>query len=45
MPKVVREGPSIFALVRQLITAGMAEHVRMNRKWHLRRYAGSLDHP
>ena len=35
MPEVVLQGPRVVAVVRELEPAGMTEHVRMDREWHL----------
>jgi hypothetical protein len=35
----------IVAIVRKLVSAGMAEHVRVDAEWHLRDLAEALDEP
>ena len=35
VPEVVLQGPRVVAVVRELEPAGMTEHVRMDREWHL----------
>jgi hypothetical protein len=45
MTEVVLERASIMAIVRELVPAGMAEHVRVDAKWHLGGFAEALDKP
>jgi hypothetical protein len=35
VPEVVLQGSRIVAIVGELEAAGVAEHVRVNREWHL----------
>src|SRR5262249_39713489 len=35
MPEVVLQGPRVVAIVGELEPAGMAEHVGVDREWHL----------
>ena len=35
VPKVVLQGPRVVAIICELEPAGMAKHVRVDRKWHL----------
>ena len=35
VPEVVLQGPRVVAIIGQLEPAGMAEHVRVDREWHL----------
>ena len=44
VPEVVRQGPRIVPLVGQLVAAGMAQHVGMNREAEARCLASSLNH-
>ena len=39
VPEIALQGPGVLALIRELETAGMAEHVRVDRKRH------SSEHP
>jgi hypothetical protein len=43
--EVVLQEPRIDALVRQLVTAGMAQHVRVDRERHLGGFPKALDEP
>src|SRR5262249_19488960 len=43
--EVVLQGPRVVAIIRQLEPAGMAKHVRVDRKWHLGGLADALDKP
>ena len=43
VPEVVLEGPRVVAIIGQLEPAGMAKHVRVDRKWHLGGLAEPLD--
>ena len=45
MPKVVLQGPRVVAIVGQLEPAGVAKHVRVDRKWHLGGFPEALDKP
>jgi hypothetical protein len=35
VPEIVLQGPGVMAIIGQLEPAGMAEHVRVDREWHL----------
>src|SRR5262249_48656090 len=35
VPEVVLQGPRVVAIIGQLEPAGMAQHVGVDRKWHL----------
>ena len=43
VPEVVLEGPRVVAVIRELEPAGMAEHVRVDREWHLGGLPDTLD--
>src|SRR5262249_61033796 len=43
--EVVLQGPRVVAIIGQLEPAGMAKHVRVDRKWHLRDRPEALDEP
>ena len=43
MTEVVLQRTSIVAIVRQLVSAGVPEHVRVDAKWHLGRLAEALE--
>src|SRR5262249_5750501 len=43
VPEVVLEGARVVAVIRELEPAGMAKHVRVDRKWHLGGLAEPLD--
>jgi len=43
VPKVVLQGPRVVAIVGQLEPAGMAQHVGVDRKWHLGGLTDALD--
>ena len=45
VPKVVLQGPRVVAIIGQLEPAGMAEHVRVDREWHLGGLAEAPDEP
>jgi hypothetical protein len=45
MPEVMRDATGIMPIVRKLVAAGVAEHVRVNREAEPSCNAGSLDHP
>src|SRR5262245_38099105 len=45
VPEVVLQGPCVMAVVGQLEPAGMAEHVWVDRKWHLGGLPEALDEP
>ena len=43
VPEVVLQSPRVVAIVGELETAGVAQHVRVDRKWHLGGLADALD--
>jgi hypothetical protein len=43
VPEVVLQGARVVAIVGKLEPAGMAKHVRVDRKWHLGGLAEPLD--
>src|SRR5262249_6432949 len=43
VPEVVLQGPRVVAIVGELEPAGMAEHVGMDREWHLGGLPEALD--
>src|SRR5262245_59542630 len=43
VPEVVLQGARVMAIVGELEPAGMAQHVRVDREWHLGGYADALD--
>jgi hypothetical protein len=45
VPEVVLQGPRVVAIVGELEPTGMAEHVRVDRDWHLGGLADALDKP
>src|SRR6516165_8616176 len=45
VPKVVLQGPRVVAIIGQLEPAGMAQHVGVDREWHLRGFPEALDKP
>ena len=45
MAEVVLQGPRVVAVVGQLEPTGMAQHVRVDREWHLGGLPQSLDKP
>src|SRR5215813_3349872 len=45
MPEVMRQRASILALVGELVSRRMPQHMRMNWEWELSGSARSLDHP
>jgi hypothetical protein len=45
MTEVVLERTSIVAIVGELVSAGVPEHVRMDAKWHLSGLTEALDEP
>jgi len=42
MADIMRQRPSVVAIIGELISAGMTQHARVNSKGELRRSAGSL---
>ena len=45
MSKVVLQGPRVVAIICELEPAGMAQHVRVDREWHLGGFPEALDEP
>jgi hypothetical protein len=45
MPEVMLQGPRVVAIVGELKTTGMAQHVGMDRERHLGGLAEALDEP
>ena len=45
VPEVVLQGARVVAIVSELEPAGMAEHVRVDREWHLGSLTEALDKP
>ena len=43
--EVVLQGPRVVAIVGELEPAGVAKHVRVDRKWHLGGFPEALDKP
>jgi hypothetical protein len=43
MTEIMLQRASIVAIVRKLVPAGVAEHVRVDAKWHLRGLTEALD--
>jgi len=43
MPEVVPQSPSVVAVVGELEPTGMAQHVWVDREWHLGSLADALD--
>ena len=43
MAEVVLQGPRVVAVVGQLEPTGMAQHVRVDREWHLGGLPEALD--
>jgi hypothetical protein len=43
VPEVVLQGPRVVAIVGELEATGMAEHVWVDREWHLGGFADALD--
>src|SRR5262249_61111161 len=43
VPKVVLQGPRVVTIVGELKTTGMAQHVWVDREWHLGSLADALD--
>ena len=44
MTKIGLQGAGVVAVIRELIPAGMAQHVRMRLEAELRQSPGALDH-
>ena len=45
MSEVVSRRRSVMAIICQFVTRRMPQHMRVDRKGHLRRLASALDHP
>ena len=45
MPKIVLQSSGIVSIVRKLVSAGMAQHVRMDREKHPGGFPEALDEP
>jgi hypothetical protein len=45
VPEIVLQGPRVVAIVGELKTTGMAQHVWVDREWHLGGLPESLDKP
>src|SRR5262249_54398374 len=43
VPEVVLQGPRVMAIVREFEPTGMAQHVRVDREWHLGGLADALN--
>ena len=43
VPEVVLQGPGVMAIIGQFEPAGMAQHVRVDREWHLGGLPDTLD--
>ena len=43
VPEVVLQGPRVMAIVGELEPTGMAQHVWVDREWHLGSLADALD--
>src|SRR5215475_7897076 len=43
VPEVVLQSPCVVAIVSELKTTGMAQHVWVDREWHLGSLADALD--
>ena len=43
VPEVMLQGPRVVAVVGELKTTGMAQHVWVDREWHLGSLADALD--
>jgi hypothetical protein len=44
MAHIVLEGSGVVAIVGELVTSGVPEHVRVNREWELGSFSGPSDH-
>ena len=44
MPQVVLNGPSVLAVIGELIAAAMAQHVAVNEEGEARGFASPRDH-
>ena len=45
MTEVVLQRASVVAIVRELVSAGVPEHVRVNPEWHFSGLTEALDEP
>src|SRR5262245_43561519 len=45
VPEVVLQRPRVVAIVGELVSTGMAKHVRVDREWHLGGLAEALNEP
>src|SRR6516165_38117 len=45
VPEVVLQGPGVMAIIGQLEATGVAQHVRVDREWHLGGLPEALDKP
>ena len=45
MAEVVLQGPRVVAIVGELEPAGVAKHVRVDRKWHVSGFPEPLNEP
>ena len=45
MTEIMLQCASVVAIVRELVSAGVPEHVRVDAKWHLGGLAEALDEP
>ena len=45
MTEIMLERASIVAIVRELVSAGVPEHVRVNPEWHFSGLTEALDEP
>jgi hypothetical protein len=43
--KIVLQGSGVVAVIGELVSAGVPEHVRMDAKWHLGGLPETLDKP
>ena len=44
MPEIMRQRPSILALIGELVARRMSQHMRMDWEWELSSLTRSLDH-
>src|SRR5262249_42030026 len=45
VPEVVLQGPGVMAIIGQFEPPGMAQHVGVDREWHLGSLTEALDKP
>jgi hypothetical protein len=45
VPEVALQGPRVVAIVGELEPAGVAKHVRVDRKWHVSGFPEPLNEP